>query len=64
MDICVIFISHIFLAEEDAKTVVTNEIVDKEQINTQSNGDTGEFYTKIMLYNDCYIKVMLYNDDF
>ncbi|EFN72029.1 hypothetical protein EAG_13981 [Camponotus floridanus] len=27
-------------AEEDAKTVATSEIVDKEQINTQSNGDT------------------------
>ncbi|KAM0731278.1 hypothetical protein ACS0PU_002338 [Formica fusca] len=28
-------------AEEDAKVVATSEIVDKEQIKTQSNGDTG-----------------------
>lgn len=27
--------------------------MDKEQINTQSNGDTGEFYIEIMiLYNN------------
>lgn len=43
-----------FLAEEDAKVVATSEIVDKEQIKTQSNGDTGEFYIEIiLLFNNC-----------
>lgn len=53
MDICVIFISQIFLAEEDARTVAMSEIVDKE-IKTQSNGDTGEFFDIeiVILYNN------------
>lgn len=48
--------AHFFLAEEDAKVVATSEIVDKEQVKTQSNGDTGEFYMEIILLFDNCIK--------
>lgn len=51
---CNIYAQFFFLAEEDANVVATSEIVDKEQIKTQSNGDTGEFYIEIiLLLNNC-----------
>lgn len=44
-----------FLAEE-AKTVATSEVVDKEQIKTQSNGDTGEFYIEVVILRNNILK--------